>query len=311
MPRMSLQRIARLSESRRRYRPVLLVLISVTAVVLAACGDSDSSSPESQSDVPSASAGSVASLVPEDMRGKTLTIGLPPGDPPKTDYTADRKSFEGVDVDLGEAMAPLMGVDFSYEATTFDAIIPAIQSGQLVIGMSGFYVTEERMAVVDEVTYMKDAVMLVSKKDGPTGLTPDTLCGLAVATVKGSVMAEDLTTRSKACEEAGDDPIEVQVYAEDATATLALESGRADVAAASAISGGYLIKTKPDDFQLAGETYDPVLVGFLLEKDSELSPAVEAAIDELIANGTYADIMEKWGLSESTIDNSEISPTPN
>jgi polar amino acid transport system substrate-binding protein len=49
----------------------------------------------------------------------------------------------------------------------------------------------------------------------------------------------------------------------------------------------------------------PQCIGF--PNDSELAPAFQAAINELIADGTYDTIMEKWGVADlGTIDQAEL-----
>ena len=49
-------------------------------------------------------------------------------------------------------------------------------------------------------------------------------------------------------------------------------------------------------------------VGFALKKGSKLAPALQAAVNGLIADGTYARILKKWDTTESAIGKSEISP---
>ena len=58
-----------------------------------------------------------------------------------------------MDVDLGHAIGDLLGLKFNFVNSTFDTIIPGLESGKYDIGMSSFTDTKEREATVDFVTY--------------------------------------------------------------------------------------------------------------------------------------------------------------
>ena len=49
-------------------------------------------------------------------------------------------------------------------------------------------------------------------------------------------------------------------------------------------------------------------VGFAFKKGTPLAPAFRSAVNKLIADGTYAEILKKWGTTPSAIDRSQISP---
>lgn len=54
--------------------------------------------------------------------------------------------------------------------------------------------------------------------------------------------------------------------------------------------------------------YHRLDVGFAFKKGTKLAPAFRAAVNKLIADGTYDKILKKWGTSESAIEKSQISP---
>lgn len=49
-------------------------------------------------------------------------------------------------------------------------------------------------------------------------------------------------------------------------------------------------------------------VGFAFKKGSPLTPAFQAAVNQLIKDGTYDRILRKWGITGSAIEKSDISP---
>ena len=154
---------------------------------------------------------------------------------------------------------------------------------------------------------MNESNVLITKKGGMTGLTSTSLCGLKVAVEAGSSEAAELPDSSKKCQADGKQAIGVQVYPNQGAQYLAVTSGRADVINTPTSNGDYLIKTRPDNFQQAGSTYGQVPVAIVLRKSSPLTRAVQSAINELMKNGTYAKIFDKWGLKNATIARSKIN----
>jgi len=48
--------------------------------------------------------------------------------------------------------------------------------------------------------------------------------------------------------------------------------------------------------------------GFVMKKNSELSPVLLDALRQLWASGEYARIMEKWGLAPAKADEPKLNP---
>ena len=83
-------------------------------------------------------------------------------------------------------------------------------------------------------------------------------------------------------------------------AFLNLEAGAVDAIAMDIGVAQYQIAQRGDGFvildgTIAGETYG---VGFKLG-NTELRDAVQKSLDEMVADGTFAKIAEKWGLTEA------------
>ena len=49
-------------------------------------------------------------------------------------------------------------------------------------------------------------------------------------------------------------------------------------------------------------------VGTLSKKGNGLTPVVRAALDKAIANGSYAKILQRWGLAGESVKKSELNP---
>ncbi|MGW2997856.1 transporter substrate-binding domain-containing protein, partial [Streptomyces sp. NPDC001193] len=116
-----------------------------------------------------------------------------------------------------------------------------------------------------------------------------------------------LTAQQGVCAEAGKKPYEVKVFAEAGAVTTALQQGRIDVVM-STINGLRHQAAQPAAQTAFLGEYHRLDVGFAFKKGSPLTPALQAAVNELIKNGTYARILQKWGTTASAIDTSRINP---
>lgn len=307
----------RIADRLRSLPGAALVTAIAGTMVMTGCGTGANAGSTNASTAPASSSSQtaiavdekVASLVPAEYKGKTLGIAVEVANLPWSDLTQDKKSVQGLNYDLMEAVTSTLGLEAKYEGTSFTNLIPGVQGGRYDIVASGIFDTAEREKIVDAVNYATDGEILVGKKGGgKTELTPDSLCGLKVAATASTVMAESLPTRSEKCVTEGKQPIEVLVYPTQSEMYLAVTSGRADILNTAASNGGYLIKTNPDAFEQAGPTYDTIPIALVIKKDSPLSDAVAAAVNKLIEDGTYEEILEKWGQKNSTVDQAKVNP---
>jgi polar amino acid transport system substrate-binding protein len=256
---------------------------------------------------------SVAALLPAGVRkAGTLRVGSSIGSPPGAYYPngAD-KAPEGQDIDLADAVAKVLGVKLERQDASFETILPALGSGKYDFGTGNFGVTGERLKTVDFVTYINDGQGFAVKKGDTTLKSKVTdltqLCGLTVGTGAGTTFEATLTAQKGVCAKAGKKPYEVKVYAENAAALTALQQGRIDVIM-STINGLRHQAAQPASRTTFLGEYHRLDVGFAFKKGSPLTKAFQAAVNELIKDGTYARILRKWGTSASAIDTSRINP---
>jgi polar amino acid transport system substrate-binding protein len=87
-----------------------------------------------------------------------------------------------------------------------------------------------------------------------------------------------------------------------AIVALALKEGRADAMIAATPTLAALIHESPDAFETAGETFaNDTLLGMGFAKDkSALRDAADAAFKAIVADGTYAALIKKYGLPASS-----------
>ncbi|MBM9508062.1 transporter substrate-binding domain-containing protein [Actinacidiphila acididurans] len=318
-----------------------VVRLAATAAVLAgltltaACGSSSSSDSSSDSAAtpgagsPKAQAGAsavpdqdVVSAVAADPALKAelpaavrssgvLTLGTTrtPGTTglPHAGTTADGK-LVGLDIDLREAVAKVLGVTWKPDYGTFASIIPGVQNGKDDVGMANFGATKAREQVVDFASYLTDGQSFLGAADlglsKVTGLTD--LCGHTVATTPGSTFQQILQDGAGKCAAAGKKPYTVQYFADTAPIFLGLANGKVD------IFFGPTLGVKYDAQHVPGTTYlgqiSSTTVGFVTAKGSPVAKALSDAVNKLIATGDYARIFAKWGVPDTGIAASKVNP---
>ncbi|MFI8263731.1 MULTISPECIES: ABC transporter substrate-binding protein [unclassified Streptomyces] len=256
---------------------------------------------------------SIAALLPAEVRkAGTLRVGSSVGSPPSAYFpNGQDKPPAGQDIDIADAVAKVLGVRLERQDASFETILPALGSGKYDFGTGNFGVTTERLKTIDFVTYVNDGQGFAVKK-GNTTLTTQVseltqLCGLTIGTGAGTTFEKTLTAQQGVCAAAGKKPYEVKVFAEAGAVTTALQQGRIDVVM-STINGLRHQAAQPAAQTAFLGEYHRLDVGFAFKKGSPLTPALQAAVNELIKNGTYARILQKWGTTASAIDTSRINP---
>ncbi|MFJ8630218.1 ABC transporter substrate-binding protein [Streptomyces sp. NPDC093568] len=256
---------------------------------------------------------SAAALLPADVRkAGTLRVGSSIGFPPGAYYPGGTdKAPAGQDIDLADAVAKVLGVKLERQDASFETILPALGSGKYDFGTGNFGVTAERLKTIDFVTYINDGQGFAVKKGNTelkskvTDLTQ--LCGLTIGTGAGTTFEATLSAQKGVCAKAGKKPYDVKVYSENAATLTALQQGRIDVIMSTINGLRYQAAQPASQTTFLGE-FHRLDVGFAFKKGSPLTKAFQAAVNELIKDGTYTRILKKWGTGPSAIETSRINP---
>lgn len=247
-----------------------------------------------------------AALLPAEIAdsGK-LVVGTDAAYPPNEYKDADGNPI-GWDVDLVEALGAKLGLEVEYEIASFDKIIPSITGGTMDMGMSSFTDNAERQKQVDFVDYYSAGILWAA----PAGKTvdPDDACGLKVAVQATTYEhTDELPAKSQACTDAGKPAIEITPFDTQDAAANAVVLGQADAMSADSPVTGYAIAQTDGKLEAAGDVFDSAPYGFPVAKGSELAAAVQAAMQSLIDDGTYGDILAEWGVESGAVDTIEIN----
>ncbi len=218
----------------------------------------------------------------------------------------------GYEVDLDHAIAAVLGVTAQVHTAEFDSIIASIGS-RYDVGISAFTITNERMATMDMISISNVGSRFYVAAGNPEGVDPSdhlNLCGLAVGVQTGTYQEKALKEDSTACTEAGRSPISVRSYSTNSDATTALIGHTIQAVYSDSTVAGYAVERTGEQVETVGEIEDALPQGIVLPKDDpQLTAAVRAAVQYLMDEGIWAEILATWGVEDAALSTAVLNPT--
>lgn len=303
--------------NRRSTRKIagLGVAFAVAATALAGCAGNDKAAAPDDSKAPDASApaadSSLADMLPADIKDAgVLKIGTEAFYPPFEYLDADNTTVIGLDMDLFKAIGDELGVKIDVTNMAFDGLLPALDAKRIDVVVAAMTDTKARQAKYDFVDYFLTGQGIVVPAGNPKGIKGvDDLCGLRVSALEASTQVGLLDTFNK--EQCASKPIDVMAMATDADAMLQVQSGRADASFSQDAVARFNVAAKGGSgkFEVANpEPLLPVVMGPMFTKDAtELRDAVKAAVEKLMADGTYQQILDANNLGSGAMKEPTIN----
>ena len=261
--------------------------LSVAALALTACGGSSSSvasSVASSASSEAASTSAAAGKLTTVMAGK-LTMATNSTFPPY-EMTTDSGDIEGIDVDTAKAIAEKLGLELQIDDMDFDAALLSVQQGKADIAMAGITVTDERKAVMAFSDSYATGIQSIIVPEGSDIASPDDLAGKKIGTQRG-------TTGYIYCtDDFGEDS--VVAYDNGLTAVQALNNGQVDAVVIDNAPAKEYVAANPG-LKVLETSYAEEDYAIGMNKDNTaLVEAVNAALEELKADGTLQSIVDKY-----------------
>ncbi|WP_220668242.1 glutamine ABC transporter substrate-binding protein GlnH [Raoultella ornithinolytica] len=197
--------------------------------------------------------------------------------------------YVGFDIDLWDAIAKKMNVSYELRPMDFGGLIPGLQSRNLDVSMAGITITDARKQVVDFSDGYYNADLLMAVKTGNNSITRfSDLAGKKVGLKQGTAAATFMKSKYKA------NYIE---FPNIDNAYLDLQAGNLDAVVHDSPNVLYYVKTAGGGKVKSTGESDSILpqqYGFAMQKNSSLTPKINAALEALRADGTYSKIYVKW-----------------
>ena len=311
------------TSTRGMKKAAAAVALGTLAVVASACSSNSSSSttttgasttttapPIPTTVIPTQPANSaIAATVPAQIHSAgTLTVAMDATYPPNEFIAPDGSTIVGMDADLTNAITQTLGLKSKLVPATFATIIPGIVSGKYGMGASSFTDNKTRQAQVDFVDYFSAGESFYVKS-GSTLVFSDitVICGHSIAVESGTIEETDAKAQAAKCVASGKPKASVLAFSTQTEANVAVSSGRAEAGFADSPVAAYIVATSNGVFQNSGPPIGVAPYGLALPKGNGMSAPVAAAVNLLISNGVYHQILVKWGVQAGAITTATVN----
>jgi polar amino acid transport system substrate-binding protein len=208
----------------------------------------------------------------------------------------------GIDPDLAVELGRKLGVRFTFRNVAFDELIPALRAERFDVIISAMTATGERAELISFVEYFQAGTSILVAKGNPERIRSlGDLCGATVALQSGTVQEELVAAQQGRC---GGRPIRVRSLDSGTQVILDVKYGRAAAALTDFPVAAYNAKVSGQgrDLEVVGEQIDPGPYGLGVRKqDAELRAALQGALREIIADGSYDRVLAKWNVSDGAL----------
>jgi polar amino acid transport system substrate-binding protein len=204
----------------------------------------------------------------------------------------------GFDIDMIGALSKKLGAEAKPMNMEFKGLIPALQGGRIDLINSAMYINEQRAAQVEFIPYLRIGSLVVVQAANPASITgrDNSLCGKTIAVTLGGIQESYARQDDKRCHDAGLAGITVMTLPTAQDAALTLRQGRADALYNSTPGAVELMDKVPGVYATAGGEFEAnTQIGIAVRKgDAAMKAVVEAALKEIVADGTYKALIETW-----------------
>jgi len=255
----------------------LVALGAVLALLLTACGDPEAGQPGGEETEDTAAD---LGLVEDG----TLRVGSDINFAP-FEFIEDGEE-KGFDVDLMNAIAERLGLEVEYVNTSFDTIFTQLAAGEFDAIVSAITITDERKQTIafSDPYFQANQALVATKGSGIESV--DDLDGKDLGTQAGTTgldYAKEHFTGAT-----------IKEFQDAPAGFTALSAGQVDAMFIDVPVAVEQVKNN-DDLALVEEVSTNEEYGIGVQQDSEaLLEAINGALEEIIADGGYAEIFERW-----------------
>lgn len=194
--------------------------------------------------------------------------------------------FAGCDIFLAEKIAEKLGVELEIVDMAFDGIIPAVQAGQVDLGIAAFTNTPERAQVIDfsDIYEVSLQYLVVAAENVETYSTKEALAGMKLGAQKGTIQSNLIVSVFP----------ESELFELDKYPELALEVQNGNIAGlvVDAAVGDSLVANSNGALAVSAYEFTKEEASFgksvVIQKGNEdLVAIVNEVIAEVLADGSY------------------------
>ena len=219
---------------------------------------------------------------------KVLRVGTEPTFAPFEFQKEGSKEFTGFDMDLIRAIGKQMGYKVEIQNMGFDALIPALNAGNIDVAAAGISITDERKKAVafSEPYYTSGLIVMVNKDNNDIKSIED---------LKGKRIACQIGTTGEGKARSVEGAV-VTAFNTNTEAALELKNKGVDaVINDSPVVGYYLAQGGNEFAKTVGDVMEAEQYGMAVKKGNDkLAADISKAMEELKKNGEYDKIYKTW-----------------
>lgn len=277
--------------------------VMMMGALTACAGGSDSKAASTQAEASSTEAGSKAVSESEGddketkqeegtdktSEGGTFTVGFDQDFPPMG-FVGEDGEYTGFDLELAQETAKRLGLTYVAQPIAWDAKNMELESGNIDCIWNGFTMTGREDEYTWSEPYMENSQVVVVMEDSGIETLED-LAGKIVEVQADSSAEAALKEMPDLTSTFGT----LQTTPDYNTAFMDLEMGSVDAIAMDVIVAGYQMQERDGSFKILEESLaaEEYAIGFK-KGNTELCEKVQKTLEEMAADGTMAEISEKW-----------------
>lgn len=242
-----------------------------------------------------------------------LTVATAASSPPISTFATDNRTVVGADPELARLVAEALGLELNIIAVAWADWPLGLISGKYDAVISNVAVTEERKEKFDFSTYRagKYAFFVPNGSAVTSVAEPRDVAGLRVITASGTIQERILLEWDRLNREAGLEPVDFLYFDDEAAADVALQSGRADAVFNPNGSLSWTARERGTTRKVG--TVSPgwpktADMGLVSRKGAGLAEPFAIAINGVIADGSYGQMLFRWGFLDEELSVSQINP---
>ncbi len=203
------------------------------------------------------------------------------------EYKGEDGKYTGFDIDLWAEIAKRIGVDYELRPMDFNGLIPGLTTGNLDVALAAIFIKAEREKAIDfSHPYFRAGLMTMVPSNNTDIKGPEDLEGKVVAVKLGTATVEYVESLN---------PKEIVKFPNIDQAYLEVVTGGADAAMHDTPNVLYYIKTAGEGrVKAVGADVKAAQYGIAFPMGSKLRKPVNVALLEMMEDGTYAELYEKW-----------------
>jgi polar amino acid transport system substrate-binding protein len=272
---------------------VILSVLVLATLVLSACGSPTQAPEPAPAEEPSADTAPAAeesdSGLP-DLGGKEITIAIENAYLPFNYIDPETGEGAGWDYEVWDAICDLLNCTPVYVEAAWEGMIQAVADGQFDAAADGITITEDRAEIVDfSIGYVaiEQRLLVRADEDRIESIqdivdNPDLKLGTQTGTTNYETALKYL------------DADRIEAFEQFPFAVQALLAGDIDAVIMDETAGQGYLGENAESLKLVGESLSSDQLGFIYPKGSDLVEPVNAALEELMANGFLEKVNKEF-----------------